>query len=56
MSFTVNAEQHRGLVECESATARFAKPAAAGATGRYIYDDELDETYWPQNFAELLLT
>jgi hypothetical protein len=58
MSFTVHAEQRRGSVECECATAAQAVAKArhlmnAGATGIYIYDDELDETYWPQSFAEL---
>jgi hypothetical protein len=61
MSFTVHAEQHRGPIEYECATAaeavrRACRLIGAGATGLYIYDDELDETYWPQKFAELLLT
>jgi hypothetical protein len=25
----------------------------AGATGLYIYDDEMDAAYWPDEFAEL---
>jgi hypothetical protein len=26
---------------------------ATGATGLYIYDDETDEVYWPNDFAGL---
>jgi hypothetical protein len=60
MSFTVHAEQRRGSVECECASAAEAVARArylmgVGATGLYIYDDELDETYWPQSFAALLI-
>jgi hypothetical protein len=59
MSFTVHAEQRCGSIECECASAAGAVAKArylmgAGATGLYIYDDELDETWWPQSFAELL--
>jgi hypothetical protein len=58
MSFTIHAEQRRGLIECECATAAEAVSKAwnlmgAGATGLYIYDDELDETFWPNKFVEL---
>jgi hypothetical protein len=58
MRFTVHAEQRRGSVEFEFATAIEAiskawQLMAAGATGLYVYDDETDETYWPNSFAEL---
>jgi hypothetical protein len=59
MTFKVHAEQHRSLVACECATAAQAIAKAcdlmgAGATGLYIYDHELDDTYWPHMFVELL--
>jgi hypothetical protein len=58
MRFTVHAEQHRGPVEFEFATAIEAiskawQLMAAGATGLYIYDDETDGAYWPNTFTEL---
>jgi hypothetical protein len=53
MRFTVHAEQRRGPVEFEFASAVEAIRMAAGATRLYIYDDEMDEAYWPNTFAEL---
>jgi hypothetical protein len=45
-------------VEFEYATAAEAvckawSLMATGATGLYIYDDETDEAYWPNEFAGL---
>jgi hypothetical protein len=58
MRFTVHAERRRGPVEFELASAIEAiskawQLMAAGATRLYIYDDETDEAYWPNTFAEL---
>jgi hypothetical protein len=58
MRFTVHAEQSRGPVEFHRATASEAITTGwelmdAGATGLYIYDDEIDAVYWPDEFAEL---
>jgi hypothetical protein len=58
MRFTVHAEQSRGPVEFHRATAFEAittgwELMGAGATGLYIYDDEMDAAYWPDEFAEL---
>ena len=58
MRFTVHAEQRRGPVDFEFATAIEAISKAwqmmsAGATHLYIYDDETDQAYWPNTFTEL---
>ena len=58
MRFTVHAEQSRGPVEFHRATAFEAITTGwelmdAGATGLYVYDDEIDAPYWPDEFAEL---
>jgi hypothetical protein len=58
MRFTVHAEQSHGPVEFHRATAFEAITTGwelmdAGATGLYIYDDEMDAAYWPDEFAEL---
>ena len=58
MRFTVYAEQRRGPVEFEFASAIEAiskawQLMAAGATHLYIYDDDTDEAYWPNTFVEL---
>ncbi len=58
MRFTVHAEQCCGPAEFEFATAIEAiskawQLMAAGATGLYIYDDEVDGAYWPNTFTEL---
>jgi hypothetical protein len=58
MRYTVHAEQPRGPVEFHRATAFEAITTGralidAGATGLYIYDDEIDAAYWPDEFAEL---
>jgi hypothetical protein len=58
MRFTDHAEQHRTPVEYELATAIEAISKAwtlmgAGATGVYIYDDEMDQAYWPHEFSAL---
>jgi hypothetical protein len=56
MRYTVHAEQRRAPVEFEFATAAEAVCKAwnlmgTGATGLYVYDDETDETFWPDEFA-----
>jgi hypothetical protein len=58
MRYTIHAEQRRAPVEFEYATAAEAvckawSLMATGATGLYIYDDETDEAYWPNEFAGL---
>jgi hypothetical protein len=58
MRFTVHAERPRETVEFEFARAIEAISKAwqlmsAGATRLYIYDDETDDAYWPNRFAEL---
>jgi hypothetical protein len=58
MRYTIHAEQRRAPVEFEFATAAEAVCKAwslmgTGATGLYIYDDETDEAYWPNEFAGL---
>jgi hypothetical protein len=58
MRNTVHAEQPRGPVEFHRATAFEAITTGralidAGATGLYIYDDEIDAAHWPDEFAEL---
>jgi hypothetical protein len=55
---SADAEQHRTPVEFELGTAIEAISKAwtligAGATGVYIYDDEMDQTYWPHEFSAL---
>jgi hypothetical protein len=56
--YMVHAEQSCGPVELYLATAFEAITKAwelmdAGMTGLYIYDDETDAAYWPDEFAEL---
>jgi hypothetical protein len=58
MRYTVHAERRRAPMEFEFATAAEAvciawSLMATGATGLYIYDDETDEAYWPNDFAAL---
>jgi hypothetical protein len=58
MKYTVHAEQRRGPVEFTLATPFDAITKAwelldAGGTGLYIYDDEMDAVFWPDEFAEL---
>ena len=58
MRFTVHADQHRTPIKFELATAIEAISKAwtlmgAGATGVYIYDDEMDQAYWPHEFSAL---
>jgi hypothetical protein len=58
MRFTVHADRHRIPVEYELATAIEAISKAwtlmgAGASGVYIYDDEMDQAYWPHEFSAL---
>ena len=58
MRFTVHAEQHCAPVEYALATAIEAISKAwtlmgAGATGVYIYDDDIDEAFWPHEFSAL---
>jgi hypothetical protein len=58
MRFTVHADQHRTSIEFELATVIEAISKAwtlmgAGATGVYIYDDEMDQAYWPHEFSAL---
>jgi hypothetical protein len=57
MRYTVHAELHQP-VEYEVETAIEAinkawKLMGGGATGVYIYDDEVDAAFWPDEFAEL---
>ena len=59
MRFTVHAERHRVPIEFRVGTAIEAiskawKVMGDAATGVYIYDDELDAAYWPDQFAELV--
>jgi hypothetical protein len=58
MKYTVYAETHRGPIEFMVGTAIEAiskawKLMGDRATGIYIYDDEVDAAYWPDQFAEL---
>jgi hypothetical protein len=58
MRYTIHAEQRRASVEFEFATAAEAvckawRLMATGASGLYIYDDETDQAYWPNEFAGL---
>jgi hypothetical protein len=58
MRYTVHAERHRLTIEFRVGTAIEAigkawKLMGDSATGVYIYDDELDAAYWPDQFAEL---
>jgi hypothetical protein len=58
MRFTVHADQHSGPVEFQFASAIEAiskawQQVSAGANGLYIYDDEKDEAFWPDRFADL---
>jgi hypothetical protein len=58
MRYTIHFEQRRAPVEFEFATAAEAvckawRLMATGVTGLYIYDDETDEAYWPNDFAAL---
>jgi hypothetical protein len=59
MRYTIHAEQRRAPVEFEYATPAEAVCKAwslmvTGATGLYIYDDETDDAYWPNEFAGLV--
>jgi hypothetical protein len=59
MRYTVHAERHRLTIEFRVGTTIEAiskawKLMGDGATGVYIYDDELDSAYWPDQFAELV--
>jgi hypothetical protein len=59
MRYTVHAERHRESIEFRVWTAIEAiskawKLMGDGATRVYIYDDEVDAAYWPDQFAELV--
>jgi hypothetical protein len=57
--YTVCVERHRVSVEFRAGTAweaisKARKLMGSGAAGVYIYDDEVDAAYWPDQFAELV--
>jgi hypothetical protein len=59
MRYTVHAERHRLIIEFRVGTAIEAiskawKVMGDAAAGVYIYDDEVDAAYWPDQFSELV--
>jgi hypothetical protein len=57
--YTVHAERHRVPIEFRGGTAfeaisKARKLMGDGATGVYIYDDEVDGAYLPDQFAKLV--
>jgi hypothetical protein len=57
--YTVHAERYRVSIEFRAGTpweaiSKARKLMGNGATGVYIYDDEVDAAYWPDQFAKLV--